>query len=113
MLPLGGLELILGPASGVAVAGAECSLFPWRPPLLLNGYRDSKEKIPGSNPCGRGGGKNALYRCESMGGTFLYARGRTASDTRPGQQLEMFASIYQHSENKASKSARAGHQRNH
>eukprot|EP00983_Pelagomonas_calceolata_P073690 1152230-Pelagomonas_calceolata.AAC.4 len=37
LLLLGGLKLVLGPG-GVAVAGAECSLFPPRPPLFLNGY---------------------------------------------------------------------------
>eukprot|EP00983_Pelagomonas_calceolata_P055875 1144345-Pelagomonas_calceolata.AAC.1 len=40
---------------------------------------DSKEEVPGSNPCGQGGDKDALYRWESMGGSFLNARGRTAS----------------------------------
>eukprot|EP00983_Pelagomonas_calceolata_P016341 516504-Pelagomonas_calceolata.AAC.1 len=40
---------------------------------------DSKEEIPGLNPCGQGGDKDALYRWESMGGSFLTARGRTAS----------------------------------
>eukprot|EP00983_Pelagomonas_calceolata_P010553 342283-Pelagomonas_calceolata.AAC.1 len=34
---------------------------------------------PGSNPCGRGGDKDALYRWESMGGSFLNVRSRTAS----------------------------------
>eukprot|EP00983_Pelagomonas_calceolata_P003428 111793-Pelagomonas_calceolata.AAC.1 len=40
---------------------------------------DSKEEVPGSNPCDRGGDKDALYRWESMGGSSLNARGRTAS----------------------------------
>eukprot|EP00983_Pelagomonas_calceolata_P127152 1161373-Pelagomonas_calceolata.AAC.17 len=40
---------------------------------------DSKEEVPGSNPCGRGGDKDALYRWEPVGGFFLNARGRTAS----------------------------------
>eukprot|EP00983_Pelagomonas_calceolata_P007024 228588-Pelagomonas_calceolata.AAC.1 len=51
VLLLGGLELFLGLVSsqsclgrwtleafGVAVAGVDCSLFPTRPPLLLNRY---------------------------------------------------------------------------
>jgi len=40
---------------------------------------DSKEEVPGSNPCGRGGDKDALCRWEPMGGSFLNARGRTTS----------------------------------
>eukprot|EP00983_Pelagomonas_calceolata_P021715 680510-Pelagomonas_calceolata.AAC.1 len=40
---------------------------------------DSKEEVPGSNPNGRGGEIDALYWWESLGGSFLNARGRTAS----------------------------------
>eukprot|EP00983_Pelagomonas_calceolata_P074231 1152464-Pelagomonas_calceolata.AAC.1 len=40
---------------------------------------DRKEEVPGSNPCGRGGDKDALYRWELARGSFLNARGRTAS----------------------------------
>eukprot|EP00983_Pelagomonas_calceolata_P057067 1144911-Pelagomonas_calceolata.AAC.1 len=49
---------------------------------------DRKEEVPGSNPCGRGEEKDALYRWESMGGSFLNARGRTAS-----ADLSFFPSI--------------------
>eukprot|EP00983_Pelagomonas_calceolata_P053481 1143307-Pelagomonas_calceolata.AAC.1 len=38
---------------------------------------NSKEEVPGSNPCG--GDKDALHQWESMGGSFLNARDRTAS----------------------------------
>eukprot|EP00983_Pelagomonas_calceolata_P057742 1145201-Pelagomonas_calceolata.AAC.5 len=34
---------------------------------------------PRVNPCDRGGEKDALYLWESLGGSFLNARGRTAS----------------------------------
>eukprot|EP00983_Pelagomonas_calceolata_P068870 1150117-Pelagomonas_calceolata.AAC.3 len=30
---------------------------------------NSKEDVPGSNPCGRGGEKDALYQWESLGGS--------------------------------------------
>eukprot|EP00983_Pelagomonas_calceolata_P031474 987166-Pelagomonas_calceolata.AAC.1 len=43
---------------------------------------DSKEEVPRSNSCGRGGEKGAVacpLRRESMGGSFLNARGRMAS----------------------------------
>eukprot|EP00983_Pelagomonas_calceolata_P115631 1160218-Pelagomonas_calceolata.AAC.25 len=40
---------------------------------------NSKEEVPGSSPCGRGGDKDALYRWESMGDSFLNTRGRTTS----------------------------------
>eukprot|EP00983_Pelagomonas_calceolata_P050195 1141847-Pelagomonas_calceolata.AAC.3 len=36
-------------------------------------------KIPRSNPCGRGGEKDALYRWKSMGDSFLNAHGRTTN----------------------------------
>eukprot|EP00983_Pelagomonas_calceolata_P013118 418881-Pelagomonas_calceolata.AAC.1 len=32
---------------------------------------DSKEEVSGSNPCDRGEVKDALYRWEPMGGSFL------------------------------------------
>eukprot|EP00983_Pelagomonas_calceolata_P097316 1158231-Pelagomonas_calceolata.AAC.12 len=38
-----------------------------------------QEEVPRSNPCGRGGDKDALYRWEPVKGFFLNARGRTAS----------------------------------
>eukprot|EP00983_Pelagomonas_calceolata_P067491 1149496-Pelagomonas_calceolata.AAC.2 len=40
---------------------------------------ESKERVPGSTPCGRVGEKGALYWWESLGGSFLNAHGRTAS----------------------------------
>eukprot|EP00983_Pelagomonas_calceolata_P045667 1139844-Pelagomonas_calceolata.AAC.4 len=42
-------------------------------------WNDSKEEFPGSNPCGQGGEKDALYWWGSLGGSFLNACGRTAS----------------------------------
>eukprot|EP00983_Pelagomonas_calceolata_P083414 1156155-Pelagomonas_calceolata.AAC.1 len=46
---------------------------------LVKREKGDSKKVPKSNPCGRGGEKDALYRWESMGGSFLYARGGTAS----------------------------------
>eukprot|EP00983_Pelagomonas_calceolata_P027236 855914-Pelagomonas_calceolata.AAC.1 len=40
---------------------------------------NSKEEVPGSNPCGRSGDKDALYWWELMGGSFLNACSQTAS----------------------------------
>eukprot|EP00983_Pelagomonas_calceolata_P078185 1154183-Pelagomonas_calceolata.AAC.10 len=47
--------------------------------LVKHEEGDSKEEVLGSDPCGRGGDKDALYRWESMGDSFLKACGRTAS----------------------------------
>eukprot|EP00983_Pelagomonas_calceolata_P113383 1159975-Pelagomonas_calceolata.AAC.6 len=51
---------------------------------------DSKEEVSGSNPCGRGGDKDALYWWESMGGSSLNARGRTASGSAQCQGRHCF-----------------------
>eukprot|EP00983_Pelagomonas_calceolata_P063826 1147886-Pelagomonas_calceolata.AAC.1 len=50
-----------------------------RSPGQARGGRQQGGEVPGSNPCGRGGDKDALYWWESMRGSFLNARGQTAS----------------------------------
>eukprot|EP00967_Tisochrysis_lutea_P050241 scaffold61760_cov21-Tisochrysis_lutea.AAC.1 len=65
---------------------------------------DSKEEVPGSNPCGRGGDKDALYRWEPVGGSFLNARGRTAS-----VDLSFFATLLP-AEKKKKKKKKKGNQ---
>eukprot|EP00983_Pelagomonas_calceolata_P060514 1146407-Pelagomonas_calceolata.AAC.1 len=51
----------------------------WYGALIKRGEGESKEEVPGSNPCGQGAEKDALYWWESTGDSYLNARGRTAN----------------------------------
>eukprot|EP00983_Pelagomonas_calceolata_P063967 1147922-Pelagomonas_calceolata.AAC.1 len=57
--------------------------------LWSSARRATARRRSGSNPCGRGGDKDALYWWEPMGlgGSFLNARGRTLTASCPARSL--------------------------